>query len=82
MRILHNGPCKLYQVRNATSKPRDITLYDDADVILSAHIEPMGAYNFGFSYILVQHSLRISGKGSKGAYYNGLAIEWPEEARV
>ncbi len=76
MRILYGDKCRLHQVRNMTSKMRDITIYNGSTIVVKAILSPMTIYDFGLSDL---KDLRMSGRGSRGAYFDGLNITWPEE---
>lgn len=76
MKVLHKGKCILEGLANITSKTKTITLWDGKIVIANLHVLPGVVFSLGMS---CSNALKISGKGSRGAYFDGLYVRWPED---
>lgn len=76
MRVLHKGAGRLYRLENNTDKQRYITIRDGKDIVVGEYVMlPRVRFEL---HMVFTRDIRISGKGSKGAYFDGLSIRWPE----
>jgi hypothetical protein len=76
MKILSKGKNRLRLVDNKTKKVRNIEVRDGRDtIVLSGILPPYTTYRIDMVF---QRDVRISGKGSRDAYFDGLSIRWDE----
>lgn len=74
MKILQKGKRRLFGIANQTDKLREVVLKDGDIIIGRFFLPPDYIMNLDIYFL---KDLRIAGKGSRGAYFDGYTVRWP-----
>lgn len=76
MKILHKGEVRLHTIINETPKNRHVKITDGKNLVV-IEVALLPGYRFVCDVILSK-DLRIWGKNSRGACFDGYNIWWPD----